>query len=126
MKETAVKALNSISFAKQHLRERVTTVKETPARKKLDRAMELLSEAERIIEDAEEIECPPGETELEELKLTVRTYNCLRRRGIKTVEELCRWTESDVIRIRGLGNLAFNEIKDALKARGLSMRKPGQ
>ena len=126
MKEAAVKALNSISFAKQHLRERVTTVKETPARKKLDRAMELLNEAESIIEGTEEIECPPGETDLMDLKLTVRTYNCLRRRGIKTVEELCRWTESDVIRIRGLGSLAFDEIKDALKARGLSLRKPGQ
>jgi len=88
--------------------------------------MELLSEAESIIEDAEEIECPPGETDLMDLQLTVRTYNCLRRRGIKTVEELCRWTESDVIRIRGLGSLAFDEIKDALKARGLSLRKPGQ
>ena len=126
MKEAAVKALNSISFAKQHLRERVTTVKETPARKKLDRAMELLSEAESIIEGAEEIECPPGETDLMDLQLTVRTYNCLRRRGIKTVEELCRWTTLDVIRIRGLGSLAFDEIVEALKARGLSLRRTGQ
>lgn len=126
MKETAVKALNSISFAKAHIWEREQQINDSLLRSKLEHAREMLGEVELIIKDVEGAEPMEGKTDLAELGLTVRAYNCLRRTGISTVEELCRWTESDVIRIRGLGNLAFNEIKDALKARGLSLRKPGQ
>ena len=122
MKETAVKALNSISFAKAHIWERKQQISDSLLRSKLEHAREMLGEVELIIKDVEDAEPMEGKTDLEELGLTVRAYNCLRRTGISTIEELCVYSENDVMKIRGLGYMAYTEIVDKLKARGLKLR----
>lgn len=122
MKEAAVKALNSISFSKAHIWERKQQISDSLLRSKLEHAREMLGEVELIIKDVEDAEPVEGQTAIEELGLTVRAYNCLRRTGISTIEELCVYSENDVMKIRGLGYMAYTEIVDKLKARGLKLR----
>ena len=62
-------------------------------------------------------------TELEELGLSVRTFHVLKRSGINTIEELTQKSQNEVIRIRGMGSRSYNEIVEALEARGLQLRR---
>lgn len=61
---------------------------------------------------------------IEELELSVRSYNCLKRAGITTVEELTEKTEEEMIHVRNLGKKSLNEVKEKLHSLGLSF-KPG-
>ena len=122
MNGLTTKALNNISFAKAHIWERKQQISDSLLRSKLEHAREMLGEVELIIKDVEDAEPMKGQTDLEELGLTVRAYNCLRRTGISTIEELCVYSEHDVMKIRGLGYMAYTEIVDKLKARGLKLR----
>jgi len=61
-------------------------------------------------------------TLIEDLKLSVRSYNCLRRTGICTLEDLTRNTEDDMIKMRNLGNKSLVEVTLKLKELGLSFR----
>ena len=63
------------------------------------------------------------ERPIEELGLTVRSYNCLKRAGIDTVGELIRKTEEDMMKVRNLGKKSLQEVKDKLAELGLSFRK---
>lgn len=60
---------------------------------------------------------------IEELDLSVRSYNCLKRAGINTVEELIRRTEEDMMKVRNLGKKSLQEVKEKLAALDLSLRK---
>ncbi|MBR6751034.1 MAG: DNA-directed RNA polymerase subunit alpha [Clostridia bacterium] len=59
---------------------------------------------------------------IEELELTVRSYNCLSRAGIFYVEELTKMTASDLMHLRNLGKKSFDEITSKIKALGLSFK----
>ena len=59
---------------------------------------------------------------IEELDLSVRSYNCLKRGGIQTVLELTAKTEDEMIKIKNLGKKSLKEIKDKLAGIGLSFR----
>lgn len=59
---------------------------------------------------------------IEDLDLTVRSYNCLKRAGIQTVQELIQFTEEEVLKIRNLGRKSFKEIKDKLTEMELSFK----
>lgn len=59
---------------------------------------------------------------IEELDISVRSYNCLKRAGIQTVLELASKTEDEVLKLRSLGKKSFKEIKDKLKELGLNFR----
>lgn len=63
---------------------------------------------------------------LEELDLSVRSYNCLKRNGINTVKELCDLRESELMTLRNLGKKSFMEIVEKLKTLGLHLRYGGQ
>jgi len=63
------------------------------------------------------------EMTVEELDLSVRSYNCLKRAGINTVDELIRKTEEDMMKVRNLGKKSLAEIKEKLAELGLSLRK---
>ena len=65
------------------------------------------------------------ELELDELELSVRAYNCLRRAGIRTVEDLCNKTEDDMMRVRNLGRKSLYEILEKMAKHGLGFRKEG-
>lgn len=59
---------------------------------------------------------------IEELDLSVRSYNCLKRAGINTVEELTQKTEGDMIKVRNLGRKSLEEVEIKLKNLGLLFR----
>ena len=61
---------------------------------------------------------------IEELDLSVRSYNCLKRAGINTVEELCNKTSEDMMKVRNLGRKSLEEVLAKLKELGLSL-SPG-
>lgn len=60
--------------------------------------------------------------QIEELDLSVRSYNCLKRAGIQTVIELTEKSEEDMMKYKNLGKKSFKEIKDKLASIGLSFR----
>lgn len=60
---------------------------------------------------------------IEELDLSVRSYNCLKRDGIQTVLELCDRTEEQMMKVKNLGKKSLKEIKDKLAERGLSFKE---
>ncbi|MBQ8142828.1 MAG: DNA-directed RNA polymerase subunit alpha [Bacilli bacterium] len=59
---------------------------------------------------------------LEDLDLSVRSYNCLKRNGLKTVQELCNMKESELMTVRNLGKKSYKEILDKLASFGLSLQ----
>lgn len=63
------------------------------------------------------------EMPIEELELSVRSYNCLKRAGINTVGDLVQRTEEDMIKVRNLGKKSLEEVEKKLKELGLSLRK---
>lgn len=74
---------------------------------------------------AEEVEITTNKYEdmtIEELDLSVRSYNCLKRAGIQTVLELTQKNEEDMMKVRNLGKKSLKEVKEKLMAIGLSFR----
>jgi DNA-directed RNA polymerase subunit alpha len=59
---------------------------------------------------------------IEELELSVRSYNCLKRAGIGTVKELCDKTSDDMMKVRTLGRKSLEEVLQKLSDMGLSLR----
>ena len=59
---------------------------------------------------------------IEDLDLSVRSYNCLKRAGIATVEELTQKTEEEMMRVRNLGKKSLKEVKDKLTDLGLGFK----
>ena len=89
-----------------------------------------LSDAVEIIEDVV-VEEKPDTSEIlsmkiEDMELSVRSFNCLKRAGINTVEDLCNKTESEMMKIRNLGNKSLVEVHERLEAMGLSLRKDSE
>ena len=62
------------------------------------------------------------EMNIDELELSVRSYNCLKRAGINTVEELTNKTSEDMMKVRNLGRKSLEEVLAKLKELGLSLR----
>ncbi len=60
---------------------------------------------------------------IEELNLTQRSYNCLKREGIHTVGELVSRSENDLLNIRNFGSKSIDEVKEKLAALGLSLKE---
>ena len=58
---------------------------------------------------------------IEELDVSVRSYNCLKRAGINTVEDLIEKSEEDMMKVRNLGRRCVEEIKEKLETLGLSL-----
>ena len=58
---------------------------------------------------------------IDELELSVRSYNCLKRAGINTVAELCNRTSDDMMKVRNLGRKSLEEVLAKLKELGLSL-----
>lgn len=62
------------------------------------------------------------EMNIDELELSVRSYNCLKRAGINTVEELCDRTSDDMMKVRNLGRKSLEEVEQKLQELGLALR----
>lgn len=86
--------------------------------------------------EAEGIEIGPSPAEadhiqsfslpIEELELTVRSYNCLKREGVHTVGELVARTESDLLDIRNFGQKSIDGEGQAARAGSVAQGQPGQ
>lgn len=63
------------------------------------------------------------EMSIEELELSVRSFNCLKRAGIATVEDLTNKSETDMLKVRNLGKKSFNEVTAKLHSLGLDFAK---
>ena len=61
------------------------------------------------------------EMSIDELELSVRSYNCLKRAGINTVEELCNKTPDEMMKVRNLGRKSLDEVLEKLKELGLKL-----
>ena len=60
------------------------------------------------------------EMPIEELELSVRSYNCLKRAGIATVEDLTNKSQEDMMKVRNLGKKSLDEVTNKLIALGLN------
>ena len=60
---------------------------------------------------------------VEELELSVRSYNCLKRAGINTVQELIQRNEDEMMKVRNLGRKSLEEVQQKLSALGLGLRQ---
>jgi len=63
------------------------------------------------------------EMNIDELELSVRSYNCLKRAGINTVQELINKTPEDMMKVRNLGRKSLDEVLAKLKELGLSLNQ---
>jgi DNA-directed RNA polymerase subunit alpha len=79
--------------------------------------------AEIMVEKEEDQKEKVLEMTIEELDLSVRSYNCLKRAGINTVQELAHKTEEDMMKVRNLGRKSLEEVKAKLEELGLGLRK---
>ena len=59
----------------------------------------------------------------EDLDLSVRSSNCLKRNGLKTIQDLCNMRESELMTVRNLGKKSYKEILDKLAELGLSLQQ---
>lgn len=77
--------------------------------------------AEVIVEKEEDESQKVMDMNIDELELSVRSYNCLKRAGINTVEELCSRTSEDMMKVRNLGRKSLEEVLAKLKELGLQL-----
>ena len=59
------------------------------------------------------------ETSIEDLELSARSFNCLKRAGISTVEDLTNKTEAEMMKVRNLGKKSLDEVTNKLHSLGL-------
>lgn len=76
-----------------------------------------------VVEKTEATHDKVLEMTIEELDLSVRSFNCLKRAGINTVEDLTCTTEEDMMKVRNLGRKSLEEVIQKLQAMGLSLAK---
>ena len=84
---------------------------------------EKASTSNYMIEAEDEAQNRRLEMTIDELDLSVRSYNCLKRAGLNTVAELTAKSEEDMIKVRNLGRKSLKEIKEKLEALGLGFNK---
>jgi len=77
--------------------------------------------AEIMVEKPEDPKGAVLDMSIDELELSVRSYNCLKRAGINTVEELTNKTSEDMMKVRNLGRKSLEEVLAKLKELGLSL-----
>ena len=79
--------------------------------------------AEIMVDREETIKEKVLEMTIEELDMSVRAFNCLKRAGINTVEDLINRTEEDMIKVRNLGKKSLEEVIQKLKSLGFELKK---
>ena len=77
--------------------------------------------AEVMIEKEDDEKEKVLEMNIDELELSVRSYNCLKRANINTVEELCNKTSEDMMKVRNLGRKSLEEVLEKLRELGLQL-----
>ncbi len=89
----------------------------------LTKVDEQVSEMDSVMKEAQgEVQNKGLVMMIEDLDLSVRSYNCLKRAGIQTVEELTQKTEDEMMCVRNLGKKSLKEVKDKIYELGLSFK----
>ena len=83
---------------------------------------EIADKADVMVEKEESEKEKVLEMNIDELELSVRSYNCLKRAGINTVEELTNKTSEDMMKVRNLGRKSLEEVLAKLKELGLQLK----
>lgn len=81
-----------------------------------------IDSVEIMVEKEEDKKEKALEMTIEELELSVRSFNCLKRAGINTVEELTHRSEDDMMKVRNLGKKSLDEVKHKLEELGLGLK----
>lgn len=84
---------------------------------------EHVNEVEIMVEKEEDKKEKVLEMTIEELDLSVRSYNCLKRAGINTVQELTQKTEEEMMKVRNLGRKSLEEVQQKLAVLNLSLQQ---
>ncbi len=82
---------------------------------------ETAKDASVIVDTIKEEPVSKSDITIDELELSVRSYNCLKRAGINTVKELCKKTPEDMMKVRNLGRKSLEEVLAKLKELGYSL-----
>ena len=91
------------------------------AAKVLSEHLSLFKKIDVMVEKEDDEKEKVLEMSIDELELSVRSYNCLKRAGINTVEELCNKTSDDMMKVRNLGRKSLEEVLAKLKELGLQL-----
>jgi DNA-directed RNA polymerase subunit alpha len=83
-----------------------------------------MNDVEIMVEKEENEKDKLLEMPIEELDLSVRSYNCLKRAGINTVAELVNKTPEDMMKVRNLGKKSLQEVEEKLAVLNLSLLEP--
>ena len=81
-----------------------------------------IDSVEIMVEKEEDQKEKALEMTIEELELSVRSFNCLKRAAINTVEELTHRSEDDMMKVRNLGKKSLDEVKHKLEELGLGLK----
>lgn len=81
-----------------------------------------MSQMETLVSREEDKQTKVLEMTIEDMDLSVRSYNCLKRAGICTVEDLTKKSESDLAKVKNLGKRSLEEVAEKLQSYGLSLR----
>ncbi|MCL5985339.1 MAG: DNA-directed RNA polymerase subunit alpha [Actinobacteria bacterium] len=81
------------------------------------------SEEEKVFEGPEDVQVDDSLPPIEELELSARSFNCLKREGIDTVGKLITYSEQDLLDIKNFGQKSIEEVKEKLNDMGLLLRE---
>ena len=84
---------------------------------------EVAQQTDVMVEKEDNAQAKVLEMNIDELELSVRSYNCLKRAGINTVEELTNRTPEDMMKVRNLGRKSLEEVLAKLKELGLQLNQ---
>ncbi len=84
--------------------------------------VENMAEMDILVSREEDKQTKVLEMTIEDMDLSVRSYNCLKRAGISTVEDLTKKSESDLAKVKNLGKRSLEEVAAKLESYGLSLR----
>lgn len=110
----SIKPADAISLAAKFLQEHFEVV---------SHLNEIVIEEQYMYEREEKVSNKKFEKKIEELDLSVRSYNCLKRAGINTVGELSQKNEEEMMRVRNLGRKSLKEVVQKLREVGLDLRR---
>lgn len=81
-----------------------------------------INSMEIMVEKEEDVKGKALEMTIEELDLSVRSYNCLKRAGINTLEQLTEKTEDEMMKVRNLGKKSLEEVTQKLHELGFNLK----
>lgn len=84
--------------------------------------VENMSEMDILVSKEEDQQTKVLEMTIEDMDLSVRSFNCLKRAGISTVEDLTKKSESELAKVKNLGKRSLEEVQEKLNSYGLSLR----